>query len=177
MCMSTSIKAILTSYFLEKSENPPIPNLKPPISYNNPQLWNALEHFTSCKNPICDECQVARMLQLGRGREDFKQFKELRRHIRQTCLNSNLSDDYRTKTLQMSQMMYKMFLQNIYTEWTCLRDAGIPESGFPCKICLDCSRNPATFNCGHWVCINCSAKVNECPICRAKILIRIPVFI
>lgn len=51
------------------------------------------------------------------------------------------------------------------------------ESALNCKICMDNPRN-CGFQCGHLCCcMKCANKVDKCPICRAGVLTRIPMFV
>lgn len=177
MCVTPSHKGVLTSFFLERTENPPFKTSNHSLPYTPQQLKDALSHYNSCSDPTCETCQVARMLELRRETHDFQRFHDLRKHIRQTCSLGNLSEEYRTQTLEMSKMMYSLFLHNTYREWLSLRNA-IPEtSSYTCRICFEGESNVNAFNCGHCVCVACSNKLLECPLCRSKIILKIPVYL
>ena len=38
-----------------------------------------------------------------------------------------------------------------------------------CKVCLDKTANMALDPCGHFCCFDCTSKLQNCPVCRAKI--------
>lgn len=174
--MSESFKEILTLHFLAGRENAPIA-LPSEIPETSPStLENALVHYKNCQNPVCENCHVARMLELNRSILEFKRYLQLRKHIVDTCKNRNLSDDYRTQTLEMSKFLYTLHLQGVYSEWSRLKSGNHRTASFQCTICDESERVATALNCGHCICVQCSDKLNSCPLCREKILIKLPVF-
>ena len=58
-----------------------------------------------------------------------------------------------------------------------LQDTVKEETGPPqCCVCFERARNTA-LGCGHVLCGECASRVEECPLCRTPVTIRIKLYL
>ena len=100
--------------------------------------------------------------------------------ILEKLFNCRVTDKEEKKKLQERNEVYKSTCRVIYNdEKQKLRESNeVFKSTMMCKVCLDKCVGELFLPCRHLVCcVNCSASLHRCPVCREKIVTTIKTFV
>ena len=147
--------------------------------YNDNEVKAAFEHYENCRNPLCESCHLARILETNKSSTELNKYIQYRTLIKGLCKSKSIHDSFRKTAIETIRSNYRMYLKTVYLDWRGMKQRVVPNEAVnqECSICHEKYSDVIALSCGHCFCQKCVCKVENCPLCRETIVFKLKIYL